>query len=201
MSGDVAAHFQRRENQSPAHPNSSLGRTAPPAARCIPDGNRAGRCASSCGIFGDILRHDIACSPPEERFDPPLDSGSRSAAPKLIARQLRTAGPILAPADPDFPAFNWNERALHERLGGLHLRNLRLNPFALVQRPSQRGSPARTPRAGQLEHPGRLVEAKPEPPRISHASYFDRGRECGLERGLRAVARPHDIRALQRRPR
>jgi len=96
-----------------------------------------------------------------------------SPAAKFVADNCWSARPILAPGDPDLLAFDRNQRALHERLGRLDLRDLCFDPVPLIDGPCQGRPPARTPRAGQLQDSNGLVEAKPESPRISHAANFD----------------------------
>ena len=75
---------------------------------------------------------------PPQRSSPSASRGVRGAASTQPIRTSR--------------ALERDDRAGRERLARFGPRQLRLDPFALVERPGQRRAPAGPPRAGQLQH-------------------------------------------------
>ena len=155
---DVAADLGRGEDQPPAQPDSALRRAASPARAGIADADRAARDPGRGREFGDFARHgrERAAASGTSRFagqalrGPPQRNSSssrcgvRGHSSDQDQHRSRPSIGIMAPGANGSPG---SARA-----------ELRLDPFALVERPAQRRPPARP--HGQVSFSTPLASSK-----------------------------------------
>ena len=193
MRNDVAADVRRCEDQPPAVADPARRRAASPARVGIADRQPRGasrlRASAISAVSSDnvssarrfrkfsILRAKPFCGPPHISRSP---SSSSAATSSRVSTQAVTSWPSSGIVD-----------AWDERLGRQHRPELRLDPFALLRCPVERGLAIHPQRAGQLQDAcaSRRVAAAgacaPRTPRISTGS----GRSSWRKQGFRAVGR------------